>query len=54
MKLINEAFNFAEKSSFPREYKKFNISNKYIKIKKFFNNQIEFGSNQEGHKPKPY
>jgi len=54
MKLINEAFNFAEKSSFPKEYKKFNISNKYIKIKKFFNNQIEFGSNQEGHKPKPY
>jgi len=54
MKKINEAYKFAEKSSFPKMYHKFNFSNKNVLRGKFYDNRIEFGSEQEGHKPKPY
>ena len=51
---INNAFLFAEKSKFPKRYEHFNYSRKKTIIKKYYNNQIPFGSQQEGHKPKPY
>ena len=54
MSMINEAYKFADKSSFPKIYKNFNFSNKNILKKNFYDNNIEFGSKQEGHKPKPY
>lgn len=51
---IKDAYKFAEKASFPKNYKHFNFSNENILKKKFYINNIEFGSDQEGHKPKPY
>ena len=54
LKLINDAFEFAEKSEFPKEYKNNNFKGTYKNVKNFFDNQISFGLEQEGHKPKPY
>ena len=54
LKLINDAFEFAEKSEFPKEYKNNNFKGTYKNVKKFFDNHISFGLEQEGHKPKPY
>ena len=51
---IDNAFLFAKKSKFPKKYEHFNYSRKKTIIKKYYNNQIPFGSRQEGHKPKPY
>jgi len=54
-KIIDDAFIFAEKSKFPKNYKKYNFNNNYSKVvKKFFNNNIKLFKDQEGHKPKPY
>jgi pyruvate dehydrogenase E1 component alpha subunit len=52
--LINSAFKFAEKSKFPRTFKDKNFIGTYKNVKNFFNNNITFGTTQEGHKPKPY
>tara|TARA_Y100000591_G_C21804067_1_gene683765 strand:- start:225 stop:1268 length:1044 start_codon:yes stop_codon:yes gene_type:complete len=53
-KLIKDAFNFAEKSKFPKTFIDKNYLNSYAHIKKFYENKIKFKSDQEGHKPKPY
>lgn len=53
-KIIDHAFKFADNSKFPKEYKKYNLSNSYTKNIKFYENNISFGSEQEDHKPKPY
>ena len=54
MKKIDNAYDFAEKSDFPEKYIQFNYSKQKTRIKKFYENNIPFGSDQEGHKPKPY
>ena len=41
-KLIKEAFIFAEKSKFPKEFIKKNYINSYKNIKKFYQNKIKF------------
>ena len=53
-KLIKEAFIFAEKSKFPKEFIKKNYINSYKNIKKFYQNKIKFEAYQESNKPKPY
>ncbi len=55
-KIINDAFNFAEKSQFPeKDYLKFNYQNTYSKIvKKFYSKNIQLNVSQKDHKPKPY
>ncbi len=54
MRKIDNAYDFAEKSDFPKKFIQFNYSDKKTIIKKFYENNIPFGSDQEGHKPKPY
>ncbi len=53
-KIIDRAFKFAEKSRFPKKYENNNFKGTYKNVKKFYNNQISFGTVQEDHKPKPY
>ncbi len=52
--IVEKAFQFAEKSDFPKEFQSFNFKGTYKKIKKFYDNKIPFGTTQENHKPKPY
>jgi pyruvate dehydrogenase E1 component alpha subunit len=54
MRKIDKAYEFAEKSDFPNKFMQFNYSDKKTNVKKFYENNIPFGSEQEGHKPKPY
>jgi pyruvate dehydrogenase E1 component alpha subunit len=54
LKTIDEAFEFAEKSDFPKEYQSNNFKGTYKNVKEFYDNNISFGLIQEGHKPKPY
>ena len=51
---IDGAFDFAEKSNFPKNFIDYNYSRSFGKNVKFYQNNIKFGSEQEGHKPKPY
>ena len=52
---INKAFIFAKKSSPLKDYKKFNYQGSYDKkVKKFFNNNIDYPNIQENLIPKPY
>jgi len=54
IKIINKAFEFAEKSKFPKEYENQNFKGTYKNVRKFYNNKISFGTIQDDHKPKPY
>ena len=54
IRIIENAFNFAKKSKFPKDFQNQNFKNTYKNVKKFYNNKISFGTSQEGHKPKPY
>ena len=54
LKIIDNAFKFAEKSDFPKKYKNNNFIGTYKNVNKFYDNQINFGTTQEDHKPKPY
>lgn len=54
-KVIDAAFIYAEKSKFPKDFKRYNFNNTYSKVvKKFYKNEIKLFKEQEGHKPKPY
>ena len=54
-KIVSNAFDFAEKSKFPKEYLKFNFQNTYHKVvKKFYDNQVKLEASQKDHQPKPY
>ena len=54
-KEINEAFEFAEKSSFPTNAEKYNFNGTYSKIvKQFTKNKNMLVSEQESHIPGPY
>lgn len=54
LKRINKAFNFAQKSKFPKDFQNDNFKNTFKGISKFYDNKISFGTVQETHKPKPY
>jgi TPP-dependent pyruvate/acetoin dehydrogenase alpha subunit len=53
-KIIKNAFEYAKKSNFLKEFKKFNFKGGYKKINKFYDNKISFGTTQDSHGPKPY
>ncbi len=51
-KIIDDAFIFAEKSKFPKDFKKYNYNNTYSSVvKKFYKNDIKLLKDQEKHKP---